>query len=756
MRTKVLALTFALLLASCGLALAQAADQGQAGQGQSGQGQQAQGQPAHGQGQEGPSEANDPLAGSPLVVDIGFRVSSVDGDRARFERFQDIRSSGLNLNLFGSKEGERWAADYSAKNVGYHDQQYRGSFSGMGKVFANVSFFQLPLNYGFEKDGFVRTAYDGNLQLDDATQAAAQAGRVLAWTANPTQSSAWVPLAHPIDLGSRRDQLDAGLVYSPTRTVDVNVGVTTYSRTGNQPWGASWGFSNAQEVPLPLDNRTTNFTVGGAYTIDQLGVQLAFDHSSFTNNNDVLNWDNPFALTDSLTRGAARGVMSVMPGNSMTTFRGSGVYKLPSHTSVSAAFAVSRMDQDSTLPPITSNSLLNAGPPARATAQAKADVGMFNVAVNSRPMPKLWLTGRFRWRDFTQKTPPYESNVTIFDTSITAEDSVEPSEYLDFKTQNLQLAAAYSLVRYATLRFDYLYNHVTQTIREWPKDTENIERVSIDSVGSRWVTLRASYEHARRTGSGEYDQPDGQQPATRMFDVADRTRNGGTVVLTVSPMPTVGISFSANASKDTYDDPNQQFGLLDNKNQTYTAGVDVTPNEFVSAGIAYGFQKYTALSASRNANPPPDPSFTDPNRNWFDNHEEKVHTLTANLTVSHLVPNAEILFGYDYSHSNQSYLYSGPNILRLQGLTPAAYAVGFSGQFAQLPDVLNAISRATVNLRYFFSRQLAANITYWYDKYTVNDYATPTRLDMPGSLLLGYGWRPYTANTVFLNALYRF
>ena len=98
---------------------------------------------------------------TPLTVDVGFRLSSVDGDRARFERFMDIRESGLNLSLFGSKEGPSWAADYAARNVGYHDQQYDGSITAMGKVLANVSFFQLPLNYGFADDGYVRTPYHG-------------------------------------------------------------------------------------------------------------------------------------------------------------------------------------------------------------------------------------------------------------------------------------------------------------------------------------------------------------------------------------------------------------------------------------------------------------------------------------------------------------------------------------------------------------------------------------------------------------------
>ena len=41
---------------------------------------------------------------------------------------------------------------------------------------------------------------------------------------------------------------------------------------------------------------------------------------------------------------------------------------------------------------------------------------------------------------------------------------------------------------------------------------------------------------------------------------------------------------------------------------------------------------------------------------------------------------------------------------------------------------------------------------YWYDKYRVNDFAlgqeTLTTLAQPSFLMMGYLYRPYTANTV--------
>ena len=45
-----------------------------------------------------------------------------------------------------------------------------------------------------------------------------------------------------------------------------------------------------------------------------------------------------------------------------------------------------------------------------------------------------------------------------------------------------------------------------------------------------------------------------------------------------------------------------------------------------------------------------------------------------------------------------------------------------------------------------------AGVVYWYDKYTVNDFASGTQtltgISQPSFLMIGYLTRPYTANTL--------
>ncbi len=98
MRTRVLMTTAALLLASAMYATAQT-------------------KPAKG-------TSATPTGAMTGTVDVGFRATTVDGDEARFERYRDLRD-GLYTNISFGKETGTYLYDLTAKNIGYHDQQYR-------------------------------------------------------------------------------------------------------------------------------------------------------------------------------------------------------------------------------------------------------------------------------------------------------------------------------------------------------------------------------------------------------------------------------------------------------------------------------------------------------------------------------------------------------------------------------------------------------------------------------------------------------
>jgi hypothetical protein len=70
-----------------------------------------------------------------------------------------------------------------------------------------------------------------------------------------------------------------------------------------------------------------------------------------------------------------------------------------------------------------------------------------------------------------------------------------------------------------------------------------------------------------------------------------------------------------------------------------------------------------------------------------------------------------------------------------------------------LPQIKSDLTRGTADAIYHLNGRFSLGVTYWYDKYTVQDYTLDTQAQdarVPGNfMLLGYAYEPYTAQTVW-------
>ena len=77
---------------------------------------------------------------------IGGRVTSLDGDPARFQRYQDLRDgllfSGLRYS-FAPPDGA-YTFRARANNVGWRDQEYFGDYNRAGRLSVAGSYQQIP------------------------------------------------------------------------------------------------------------------------------------------------------------------------------------------------------------------------------------------------------------------------------------------------------------------------------------------------------------------------------------------------------------------------------------------------------------------------------------------------------------------------------------------------------------------------------------------------------------------------------------
>ena len=353
MRIRLTIATVALLLASVNLAVAQQA----------------------------PQSSNPPAVdGVTGSVDVGVRSESATGDEARYERYRDLRS-GASSQISLGKITDRYMWGFKAENIGYHDQRYILNYNG-GKAKVTGSWDSIPLNYSYlTSTPWVETA-TGVFSLDSAARTAVQ--NKVAGVAGVPQSVAQLAtpsifrgLATLFDLQSRRDTSAAGLVYNATSDLAFNLTFSSAKKHGRQPYGMSFSFNNANELPMPLDNRTNDVSAGVEWANTQGMIRLGWDASWFDNKIHEIIWDNPLRATDtnlydpsgySNGNGPARGRMSMPPSNSMNVVSSTGLYKMPSHTTISGTVSFNAMSQNDALLPWTINP---SSPTRRCTRRSR-------------------------------------------------------------------------------------------------------------------------------------------------------------------------------------------------------------------------------------------------------------------------------------------------------------------------------------------------------------------------------------------------
>jgi MtrB/PioB family decaheme-associated outer membrane protein len=733
MRTRTMILTGALLVASASYAQAQDT------------------KPAPAQ----PAQTVSTFSPKLGTVDFGYRATSFTGDAARYNRYRDLRDGPLINRFRFAKESETTVFRAEANNVGYYDQRYFASLESIGKVKATFEFNSSPL-YQVQARGFFSGAGTNTLTINDAAQTAIQTSPLNAESALSTYGNNY-------DIKGRRDLANVNMVYTAARDVDVKVQVRNTNRTGtnlqNFGFGSSPGNMLVLDMPVPVDDRTTDLRTKLEWANRKGLLSVGYDASRYDQHNAAFTFDNPQRVSDSPTAGPAFGRAALMPSNSVNTLNVSGAYKLGGHSKATATISYSKMDQNESLLPNTTNTaLVGVAALPRSTAEAKVDVFSSVFGVTARPTRDLWLNAKFRYYDYNNKTESFTNTVVPGDFAIGALETSEPTA---FNRKMFDADASYSLLKYLDVGAGYSFegyaNHLaneTEQGRIYKSTSENLFRVLANSTGNQYVTARIKYEHAKRTASG-FDQQIlvdlGEQPGIRHYDIAPRDRDRVTGMFTVAPVPTFDVNASIFYGKDKY--PETVYGLQDNKNKGYTVGFDIVPNAMVNVGFNFGQEKYDTYQASRTSSPAPDPTFTDPRRDWNNTINDKTNTYSVNLNLVKAIKKTDIRFLYDISDGNTNYSY---------GLVPNTTLTA-PVQYTTQPK--NRLDVGKVDVQYFVRENVALGAAYWYEKWKVQDFAldpsvinalivrNPTNNALTG-FYTGYANEPYTANTFFVRMTY--
>jgi MtrB/PioB family decaheme-associated outer membrane protein len=783
------------------------------------------------------SPATQPAAPGPTAptlgtLDFGFRGTDADVDEARYERYRDLRTGAASRFTF-AKETTSYAVDAGAFNLGYHDQEYALTYDRR-RTSVSFDWDSIPTNFSYLSYSPWTVGDDGVLTLAPAARQQVQNRAAVGVPCAPggppatcnSPTTAAQALANrsiyntnlpAFDLQQRRDTASLGLAFDATPNLGINVRLSSVGKSGHQPWGASFAFNNANEVPLPIDNRTNDVQAGLEWANTKGMVGFSWMGSFFSNGLSSLTWDNPIRATDfsnglappngpydpsgySNGNGPAQGRMAAWPDNSQQVFGGTAMYKLARRTTINGALQFTRQHQDDALIPWTSNTLILNTPSVlaafphlarlpRATAEAEVQGVNALVNLNARPGRNLGITVRYRFNDRNNETTPFDATEYVRFDAVPEEIEEGVSHQFDVQRQTFDANLSYSLSQWGALRAGYSRDQYDRHGRGFSEVGENVFRVSYDTFATEYVSLRAAYDYGARRGSGyieshvDYEGPGGTQPGLRYYDEADRNRHRGSLTLTLTPVETVGVSVTYAGGSDDFDLADEpcddllrceRFGLLSAENRAFTVGLDFTPRDTVGLGAYYGYEKYSALQMSRNANPPPDPSWFDPTRNWSMDNGEAVNTLNVYLDLRRALPKTDLRFGLDLMDSSNALVFGGPRIDQLNTNTTvtgsAPCPAGVTDCFVPLPDVDTRWMRFTADVRYYFADRVGVGVSLWYEDLDSFDFSTidgngsvaftaatgTARIDYLGGLISGYGPRPYQGVTTFVRLLYQF
>jgi len=219
------------------------------------------------------------------TVDFGGRVTTIDGDEARAQRYRDLRSGLYANNAVVGRRTQDWNFEAQAWNIGYRDQRYQLDFQRVGRLDASFLYDQIPLWISADTRTLYAETQPGVFRIEDSIQQQLQAGT--------TTLHAFEDQAVQFELRTMRRIGQADIAFHATPSLDIDVRVKNTNRTGNIPFGGTFGFSNAVEIPMPLDHRTTDLNTALEWSNGKGMLRLGWDGSAFNNQLDSVVWDNP-------------------------------------------------------------------------------------------------------------------------------------------------------------------------------------------------------------------------------------------------------------------------------------------------------------------------------------------------------------------------------------------------------------------------------------------------------------------------------
>lgn len=518
-------------------------------------------------------------------VDLGVRGTSLNGDGARYERYRDL-GDGLFVDAFRlAHERSGWLLTLAADHTGREDQRDTGTATRPGRFDVWFTWDQIPMLMSrTTRSLFVDGTSPAVLAIPDELQSAVEA-----------TPSALAPIFNEqstvFETSSRRHIAEGGIRYLATEELTLSAEVRRTGRDGVIPYGGSFGHSSLVDVPAPVDHTLTDIEAGGEFKRGRVLARAGYVASVFHNEHTTLEFDSPFRGLDA-PASSSRGRLSLSPSSTFMGVNGLVTVQLPARSRATAYASIGSLtdDGDPIMPQTINGANLGLiAPLERTTVDGEARTAAVTLTFTSRPVRWADASVRFRAYDYDNRTPElalaqrvaYDNAPAALAEPVHTEPFGILRRDLDAELRVTPMARVAAGIGFARLEED-------RTHRLFESTAENVVRVTVDSIGSQYFTLRTRYEHGEQRGEGldlGVLEAVGEQTGMRHFDTASRDRDRVTLIGSVTPLEWMAVNASLAAGKDDYIE--SVFGLRDNTHRVFTLGVDIAPSDWFSFGPSW-------------------------------------------------------------------------------------------------------------------------------------------------------------------------
>jgi MtrB/PioB family decaheme-associated outer membrane protein len=657
------------------------------------------------------------------IVESGFSggaelgVGDVSDDSFKFGEYNGLEDDGAFFIGNGTaryRDGDAGYLDLKVRDLGLDTRSldFEGGRQGRYRLF--LTYDEIPHNISDS----AKTPYLGS------------GGDMLGLPANwvtAGSTAGMTELAGSLrnaDVDTQRQRFGIGGAFIPARKWETSVNFRHEVRDGQLGSGGAF-FFNAAQLVEPIDYVTDELEAAVTYTTRKWQARLSYYGSFFDNDDESLTWQNAF---NPLVAGADAGQLALPPDNQFHQVLLASGYQLSDRTRLSGDIAMGRMEQDENLLQATLNPNLAVALP-RTSADAEVETLTANVKADSSITGKLRLNAAYRYSDRDNTTPS-----ELFEW-VTTDSFVNPPRRnlpYSFTDNTGSLGADYRFSGRTRLSAGYDYQKRERTNQEVRDTTEDTIWAKFRVRAGDYVDLELGAGHADRDASN-YDPvaetDPSQNPLLRKYNMADRTRDTGSVHAGVSPHERVSIGLDIDYSKDDYSD--SLVGLTESRDTRYNADVSVILTDVTTLTAFGGREQIKSEQAGSQAFAAPD---------WFAKNDDTFDSF--GIGVKHQLIEDKLDVGADYVWSR-----STGEIRVDNGASPADF-----------PDLKTSLDTLNLYASYRLRDNLTLRAAYWYEEYDSSDWLLDgvSSATIPNVIAFGELSPEYDVHVIMMSVRYQF